>query len=326
MHYKNHRFFERFKLVLSDPAIRSIYNWNPNRGKFNADKTMVAPHWGPNGTFLYRDTYYGEFIDILALTGGIHEPIEEFAFQCILDDLQRNTRMPTMMELGSYWCFYSLWFLSVFKWDCRLVSLEMGEREYADGLRNLRYNCGDAKIWLNDDNTYATIYKKNKLNLFDKNAPMVHHVRGRASDHDGIGDDGIRNYTLETLCKETILDSMPFVDILHVDIQADEYKVLSASRDFLKTHVGYLVINTHTNEIHASCLALLQACQFVVEGEVDLTETFSEDGIIVARRSTFPALDLPYGGRGFAKRSDLTNRGAITTDEELQAMMENVFG
>ncbi|HJP64191.1 MAG TPA: hypothetical protein VJ844_12165 [Mucilaginibacter sp.] len=46
---------------------------------------------------------------MLVKNKGVHEPQEERVFQEVLKDLRANS---TMVELGSYWAFYSMWFLS----------------------------------------------------------------------------------------------------------------------------------------------------------------------------------------------------------------------
>ena len=52
-------------------------------------------------------SYYGDFSDILIINSGVHEPLEEFCFQEIIEKI--NVENPYMIELGSYWSHYSMW-------------------------------------------------------------------------------------------------------------------------------------------------------------------------------------------------------------------------
>jgi hypothetical protein len=55
-------------------------------------------------------SYCGEFADIvLTMNKGVHEPQEEFLFSEILKYMPQGA---VMLELGSYWAFYSMWFSS----------------------------------------------------------------------------------------------------------------------------------------------------------------------------------------------------------------------
>lgn len=54
--------------------------------------------------------YYNEFSDILIINRGVHEPLEEFCFQTLIQCLKLLS--PKMLELGSYWGHYSSWLKS----------------------------------------------------------------------------------------------------------------------------------------------------------------------------------------------------------------------
>src|SRR4051812_48708405 len=62
-----------------------------------------------NGLKVKTGGYYGKGITkMLAKNQGVHEPQEERVFQEVLKRLPSQS---TMVELGSYWAFYSMWFL-----------------------------------------------------------------------------------------------------------------------------------------------------------------------------------------------------------------------
>ena len=62
-----------------------------------------------NGLLICRDCYYGSPVRLmLERNRGVHEPQEERVFGEVLKFLKPGS---TMVELGSYWGFYSMWFL-----------------------------------------------------------------------------------------------------------------------------------------------------------------------------------------------------------------------
>ena len=63
-----------------------------------------------NGIKVLAGGYYGAWMqDLIARSKGHHEPQEELVFSEIMKHLPRES---TMIELGGYWSFYSIWFLS----------------------------------------------------------------------------------------------------------------------------------------------------------------------------------------------------------------------
>lgn len=98
---KGNSFPERFVDVISDPNNVFIKR-GEDAGKTEGD--LVILH---NGVKVVKNGYYGSFSDILVLNKGVHEPAEERLFQIVLTDIEDNG---TMLELGSYWAFYSIWF------------------------------------------------------------------------------------------------------------------------------------------------------------------------------------------------------------------------
>ena len=55
-------------------------------------------------------------------------------------------------------------------------------------------------------------------------------------------------------------------------------QLLSAQR------VALFFISTHSNELHAECIQILQTHGYEILVTADLAESFSEDGLIVAAR------------------------------------------
>ena len=64
-----------------------------------------------NGVKVIEDGYCGQWMtELIRLLKGHHEPQEEKIFHEVLKHLGAGA---AMMELGSYWCYYSLWFQQV---------------------------------------------------------------------------------------------------------------------------------------------------------------------------------------------------------------------
>ncbi|MEJ0029271.1 MAG: hypothetical protein WDO15_02360 [Bacteroidota bacterium] len=74
-----------------------------------------------NGIRITLGSYYDYGnTHLLVENNGVHEPQEEYIFQQVLPFIREGG---TMMELGSYWAFYSLWFASKVK-NAKCIMIE----------------------------------------------------------------------------------------------------------------------------------------------------------------------------------------------------------
>ena len=74
----------------------------------NAGKIVKNYQIMHNGIKILRGSYYPELIERMLIENkGVHEPQEERVF---LEVLKKLPKKATMLELGSYWAFYSIWF------------------------------------------------------------------------------------------------------------------------------------------------------------------------------------------------------------------------
>ncbi len=80
------------------------------------------------------------------------------------------------------------------------------------------------------------------------------------------------------------------LNLLHCDIQGAETAVLNACRTlFTAGRVDWVIVSTHAHAIsgdpltHQRCLDILRQCGARIEVEHDVHESFSGDGLIVAR-------------------------------------------
>ncbi len=125
-------FKERFIDILSDPNNLFIERC-PKAGTMDGD--YIYMH---NGIKIHKCSYYGEFSNIFTSNKGCHEPSEERMFQEVLKFMPKGA---IMVELGSYWAFYTMWFHKVVP-NAKNYCIE-------PNLENLQYgvnNCNENKV------------------------------------------------------------------------------------------------------------------------------------------------------------------------------------
>jgi len=252
MIYNRHIFWERFKLVISDPLNKLIIKL-PNSGKLNGEIITMY-----NGIKVYRNSYCGCFSDILLINEGVHEPSEEYLFQKVLSEIKGDK--PIMLELGSYWGFYSMSFLNQFKHG-KSYCIEAGIDEISSGINNFHLN------GLEGDFTQGFI-GNNNIKV----------------------DDFLASKKIEKLT------------ILHSDIQGYEMEMLEGASNTLQNKlVDYVFVSTHTNDLHYQCICYLLGFNYKIIAEVNLSETFCEDGIILAVSPNIEMekIDLPIKSRAY---------------------------
>jgi hypothetical protein len=93
----------RFREIIGDP-LNLLIRRDPMAGMLEDD--CVVLHNGHRVPVKGPGAYYDGFSDVLVMNRGVHEPVEEFAFQQMLPHLPDA---PVMLELGAYWAHYSMW-------------------------------------------------------------------------------------------------------------------------------------------------------------------------------------------------------------------------
>ena len=104
---KSRDFPGRFREIISDP-LNLFIERAPTAGV--VEDGMVTLHNGLKVPLTGKQSYYGDFSQILVINRGVHEPLEEFVFQEMLRVLPKR---PVMLELGAYWGHYSMWLKTV---------------------------------------------------------------------------------------------------------------------------------------------------------------------------------------------------------------------
>lgn len=80
--------------------------------------------------------YYGTFSYLLVMNRGVHEPLEEYIFQELLQVLPSA---PTMIELGAYWGHYSMW-LKRLRPQAKVILVEPEKSNLHAGIQNFKRN------------------------------------------------------------------------------------------------------------------------------------------------------------------------------------------
>jgi FkbM family methyltransferase len=212
-----------------------------------------------NGLKVQADGYCGEWMtNIIDSLDGHHEPQEELLFFELLKHARQDT---SIIELGSYWAYYSCWYLKDVP-GSRAICIEPNPQHLQIGKKNAEMNGFQGRIEF-------------------KNAWVGHK-------HDGVTEPGEGTIDLDCLSMDDVLAmANDEVELLHVDIQGAELDFLR-SMNTTGEKVRFLVLSTHHKSIsgssttHRDCIqSILDLGGFIMD-EHDIDESFSGDGLIVA--------------------------------------------
>lgn len=222
-----------------------------------------------NGLLVAADGYYGPFVtELVRRLKGHHEPQEELVFKQVLETLGTA---PVMLEAGSYWAYYTMWFLKERPMGQAICAEPIAHRR-AVGARNLAANS------LIADQVAAAIAAADSGVVRFETGAEVEQVAVRSID---------------SLLTERNLDHL---DILHIDIQGFERQALLGAHDALsKQRIDWIFVSTHrhleegrTMDLHAACIDLLIAHGYAIAAAHTPEESFSVDGLVVAKRPGAP--------------------------------------
>jgi hypothetical protein len=235
-------FKDRFREVISDP-LNILIERVPEAGYVD-QRGNVFLHNGNRVPRTGDFAYYGGYSEILIFNRGVHEPLEEFCFQEVLKKIDSN--LPTMIELGSYWAHYSMWFLKDFPHarsicvEPELPALRIGQANFA-------------------------------LNGF-----VGEHINA------GIGvEAGHAAFEVDSFLDNQKIES---IQILHSDIQGAEMEMLKGAQISVKNHlIDYIFISTHSDLLHESVERYLKSLGYRIEVSSPFSShTTSYDGLIMA--------------------------------------------
>jgi hypothetical protein len=246
---KGSSFIERFRDILSDPNNKYIPRVK-NAGKLVKDYIIMH-----NGIKIYFSSYYGSFSDIFILNRGVHEPQEERVFMKVLSDIPKSG---TIIELGSYWAFYSMWFnKQIGDAKCYMIesdhkNIEVGKKHFL--LNNLRGEFTQG-------------------NIGRKGIHIDNFVKEKNISFVDILHSDIQGYEMEMLegAKDTIISGR----IKYIFISTHSQKLHHSCTRFLQKH----------------------GCEIIASADFD-NETFCFDGVLVARFKRYPGVkNIDIGNR-----------------------------
>lgn len=248
---------------------------NAGKTKTVGGKKYLIMH---DGSLMLQSGYVGDWMDqIIMQLKGHHEPQEEIAFHEVLKRI--DSKQPTMIELGAYWAYYSVWFCRTLK-NARAFAFEPNKPFLNIGKQNIETN----KVQVHIEQAAAGI----------KDDEVVNHPANPAKNAKTL----IK--TVDTIVRENKIDS---VDILHMDIQGAELDALeSASKTIKSGKVRFLFISTHHHSIsneprmHEKCIEFVQKHNGHIVCDHSIYESFSGDGLIVAsfdKRDKDFSIELP---------------------------------
>lgn len=241
-----------------------------------------------NGLKVVAGGYHGEWMaSLIRGLRGHHEPQEERIFHHLLRFVRHDT---LMVELASFWAYYSLWYLREISGSDALC-VEPDPHHMAVGRRNAQLNRATERIrfveaWIGDESRRShcqvceTTGQPRSLPCFDVEGVLAH------SDYRPI-------------------------ELLHIDAQGAELGFIrSMSKVPWKGKLRFMVVSTHHSSIsysattHQDCLDAICELGGFVLAAYDVQESFSGDGLIAA--SFMPqdrAIDMPQISRNNAARS-----------------------
>jgi FkbM family methyltransferase len=217
-----------------------------------------------NGLRVSAGSYYGDWTaEVITLLRGHHEPQEELIFYEVLKHLRPDA---TMVELGGFWSYYSLWFLHEDPSNRRAIVVEPDPNNLDVGRDNARLNGRSIEFV--------------QASVGAESIPE-HIFRGEIA-----GPISIPQVTVPQLLEERGIASL---EILHCDAQGAETDVLQSCKGLLKAgRIRFCIVSTHSHYIsgdplaHQRCLALLRDAGGQILAEYDVHESYSGDGLIAA--------------------------------------------
>lgn len=226
----------------------------PDAGKVFDQEESIPYQLMHNGVKVIKDGYCAAWMtDLIYGLKGHHEPQEERVFHEVLKYIPPKA---VMIELGSYWGYYSLWFA----------------KKIAEPTNYL----------IEPDPERLTLGKKN-FALNNLSASFFHGYVGTC------GTDAGNFQTAQQIFIDSFLEdnNIEHVHILHSDIQGSEYEMLeSAIRSIELGKIDYFFISTHSEKIHTDCINFLETYNYKIIAEHSPQASYSVDGLIAARRNS----------------------------------------
>lgn len=216
------------------------------------------------GVKIVEGCYHGSWMtEIIRRLRGHHEPQEERVFHELLKHVAPGS---TMIELGAFWSYYSLWFHAAVE-DARSLMVEPDPNNLEAGRRNFALNGFRGEF------VQASLGRKQR-----PPAPFSCESDGVTRPVAMVSVDGLlRDHGIER------------VEILLADIQGAEVEMLhGAAQSIAEGRIRFMLVSTHHHAIsgdpltHQKCLAFIRDHGGQVLAEHSVAESFSGDGLVAA--------------------------------------------
>jgi FkbM family methyltransferase len=217
-----------------------------------------------NGVKVVEDCYCGRWMtEIIRMLDGHHEPQEEKVFHEVLKYLPPGA---TMVELGSYWAYYYLWFQSDVP-GAKTNLVEPDPNNLEVGRRNFQLNSAEGRFFQ---------YSVGREPLPAR--PFLCESDGR--EHP-VAETSVDHFFAS--------EGLDRVELMLADIQGAELSMLEGALGSIRAgKLRFLFLSTHHHSIsqdpltHQRCLEWLNDHGAHVIAAHNVTESYSGDGLIVA--------------------------------------------
>ena len=210
-----------------------------------------------NGIKVYVDSHYGDFnTEVIRGLKGHHEPQEELVFHEVLKRIAPGS---VMVELGSFWAYYSMWFHATVPGATNYM-VEPIESCLDAGRANFALNGMHGRF------LRACVGRQNMAEVAFK------HWDGSLVP--------VRQIAVDTFLDDERIGRL---SVLHADVQGAEKAMLEGAPNALGTkRISYIFLSTHTDILHHQCLRILRQHSYGIVAEYAPSESYSVDGLIVA--------------------------------------------
>lgn len=229
-----------------------------------------------NGVVVEKDGYCGPWMtELIRRLQGCHEPQEEKVFAAVVQRVAATEPEPAMIELGSYWAYYSLWFLDAMPGG-RAIGLEPDPAFLALGQRNAALNGQEGSVLFVDGAIGPGPSAVGPAATVGETVDIV-------AESDGV-TRSVPRRTPESLADEAGIGRTA---VLLADIQGAEVDLIEQLEGLVGDgRLRFVIVSTHHHRLgadprtHQRVLGRLVALGGHVVAEHTVAESYSGDGLV----------------------------------------------